>query len=73
MAPAVVATPLHEGFVPLDKIDETMRGFEAFHPLGRVGTATDIADTIMFLLSDSTSWVTGAIWNVDGGVMAGRS
>jgi NAD(P)-dependent dehydrogenase (short-subunit alcohol dehydrogenase family) len=73
VAPAVVATPLYEGFIPLDKIDETLHSFDAFHPLGRVGTATDIADAITFLLSDHTSWVTGAIWNVDGGVMAGRS
>ena len=69
----MVATPIYEKFVPAGKLDETPHNFDAFHPLGRTGTVRDLANTITFLLSPATSWVTGAICDVEGAVMAGRN
>jgi NAD(P)-dependent dehydrogenase (short-subunit alcohol dehydrogenase family) len=73
VAPAVVATPIYEAFIPSDKVAEALEGFKGLQPLGRVGTPKDISAAITYLLSDDASWVTGTILNVDGGVMAGRN
>ena len=73
VSPAVVKTPIYHSFIEQEALDEALSGFDNFHPIGRIGTVDDIANTICFLLSDETSWVTGAIWDVDGGVMAGRN
>ncbi len=73
VSPAVVVTTIYKSFIEEDQIEETLAGFDGFHPIGRVGRPEDVASSIDLLLSDETAWVTGAIWDIDGGVMAGRN
>jgi NAD(P)-dependent dehydrogenase (short-subunit alcohol dehydrogenase family) len=72
VAPAVTNTP-HFDWIPAEQREATLQQMAGLHPLGRVGTPQDLASAITFLLSSASSWITGAILNVDGGVMAGRN
>lgn len=63
IAPGPTDTDAMRGQVP----EEYLPGLLASIPLSRLGTPKDMADGVLFLLSDSASWVTGQIFAVDGG------
>jgi len=63
--PGYIDTPLLGG---LPK--EAYAGLIALHPIGRLGTANEVADLILFLLSDKATFITGSQHLVDGGYTA---
>ena len=65
IAPSIVDTPLANRF--LNNETKIQKSAEK-HPLNRVGNKDDIAEMISFLLSDKSSWMTGQILSVDGGL-----
>jgi NAD(P)-dependent dehydrogenase (short-subunit alcohol dehydrogenase family) len=65
VAPSLVNTPLAKRLLNNDKKIEMM---SERHPLKRVGEASDIAEIALFLLSDKSTWMTGQVIGVDGGM-----
>lgn len=65
IAPSIVDTPLASKFL---NNDVKMEKANERHPLGRIGTAKELADVTAFLLGDKSSWMTGRILQIDGGI-----
>lgn len=66
VGPGYITTPLLESSLDAD----TLEGLKAKHPLGRLGTAEEVAKVVSFLLSGDASFVTGAYYLIDGGYTA---
>ncbi len=66
--PGVVVTEIHKrGGMSEEQYEAFLEHSKGTHPLGRVGTAQEIAELIFFLASERASWITGATYSVDGG------
>jgi len=69
IAPSLTDTPLASKLLSSDEKKEVSA---KRHPLNSVGKAEDIANAAYYLLSDESSWVTGQILHVDGGMSSLR-
>ncbi|MFG2004756.1 SDR family NAD(P)-dependent oxidoreductase [Spirillospora sp. NPDC048911] len=63
--PGVIDTDIMEGVV--DNGREMLASFGPAHPIGRIGRPQEVAETVAFLVSDASSFMTGALVPVDGG------
>lgn len=69
IAPAVIQTPMADRFGGVPGT-ESRAQLDSIHPMGRSGEPREIADVVLFLASNASSFMTGATVAVDGGVMA---
>ena len=65
VAPSLTDTPLTQNLI---STDEKRVQNEQRHPLKRIGKPAEIADAVEFLLSEKSSWITGQVLHVDGGI-----
>jgi len=75
ISPGSIRTPMLEHgartFSPDLPLEEVLERFGEAHPMGRIGTAEEVAELAAFLASDRASFCTGGDYLVDGGLRAG--
>jgi 3-oxoacyl-[acyl-carrier protein] reductase len=70
VAPSLTETPLAQALI---SSPERKEASDKRHPLGRIGTAKELADAAFFLISPQSSWITGQILGIDGGMSSVRN
>ncbi len=65
VAPSLTDTPLAKNLL---SSDDKREASDQRHPMGRFGQPEDIAQAALFLLSDDSSWITGQVLHIDGGL-----
>jgi NAD(P)-dependent dehydrogenase (short-subunit alcohol dehydrogenase family) len=70
IAPGTIMTPLNERiFATIDNPQELIDTWNRSHALGRFGQPEEVAELVVFLASDESSFITGEIVRVDGGMV----
>lgn len=70
VCPGTVDTPMLKWAASLDPDPQSVYdACNAMHPLGRIAQPCEIAEVVAFLAHESSSFVTGAVWTVDGGLL----
>lgn len=65
VAPGVIETPMADG-----ASDEMIEATRLRHPIGRIGKAGEIAELVLFLASEKSTFINGSYFNVDGGYLS---
>lgn len=72
LCPARVHTPFVDGFIeknyPVERRRQVFESLSTYQPIGRMGRPEEIAALARFLLSDEAAFITGAAYDIDGGV-----
>jgi NAD(P)-dependent dehydrogenase (short-subunit alcohol dehydrogenase family) len=69
VAPGLVDTPMSAAITGNEMM---LKASTAMHPLGRIGKPEEVATVVAWLLSDESSWVTGQVIGIDGGLASVR-